>query len=236
MPMNARTGYKKQIYPLLEKLMPSRYPKKDTLAAWLTQIQYLNTDWRTNLWKKEFHEYISETPTGFEGLFSKTSDYSLVNKVQYMDMKTYMNFDILTKVDIASMIHSLEVRTPLIDKEVWEFAATIPEEFNVNNRSGEWRGKILLKSLLEKDFSPGFVHRKKQGFAVPLSKWFSDKGELRGLIEDKLLSKNSLLNTYFEERSMKDLLDNKQTGALWLLLFLEEWMEQFKKDQTLHLN
>lgn len=227
MPIQYRSGFRKTIYPYLEKLVPSRYPKKDTLNHWLEQINYLNKDWRTKLWKPEFHNQMSSSPEGFEELFDKTRKLSLANKVQYMDMKTYMNFDILTKVDVASMIHSLEVRTPLIDKEVWEMAATIPEEFNINNKSGEWRGKLLLKKLMEKNFPSDFVHRKKQGFAVPLSKWFANEGEFRKVLEEKLLSRKSLLNQYFNKDVISSLVQSQHTGGLWLLLFLEEWLNQF---------
>ncbi|MEO8761162.1 MAG: asparagine synthase (glutamine-hydrolyzing), partial [Bacteroidia bacterium] len=227
MPIQYRTGIKKTIYPYLEKLMPSRYPKKDTLDYWLQHINYLDKNWRTKLWKEEYQNQMSTNPEGFEELFNKTANLSLSNKVQYMDMKTYMNNDILTKVDIASMIHSLEVRTPLIDKEVWELAATIPEEFNINNKSGEWRGKLLLKKLMEKNFPENFVYRKKQGFAVPLSKWFANEGEYRQVLEEKLLSEKSLLRQYFNKNGISDLIQSQHTGGLWLLLFLEEWLHQF---------
>lgn len=227
MPIQYRTGLKKKLYPYLEKVLPGRYPKKDTLDFWLQQINYIETDIRSQLWKPEFKSEFSTSPEGFETYFKTTEKISLVNKVQFMDMKTYMPYDILTKVDIASMIHSLEVRTPLIDKNVWEFAATIPEEFNINNQSGEWRGKILLKKLMEKNFGPDFVHRKKQGFAVPLSKWFATEGQLKEVMEEKVLGKNSHLHQYFNKETILQLTEQKHTGAIWLLLFLEEWLEQF---------
>lgn len=229
MPIQYRTGFRKKMYPYLEKVLPSRYPKKDTLDNWLGHINYLNKNWRTELWKKEFQIEMSNYPEGFEELFQKTNNLSLVNKVQYMDMKTYMNYDILTKVDVASMIHSLEVRTPLIDKEVWELAATIPEDFNINNKNGEWQGKILLKKIMEKNFPKEFVNRKKQGFAVPLSKWFSSEGEFRMILEEKLLSEKSLLNQYFTSTTIRSLIQNQHTNGLWLLLFLEEWLTQFNE-------
>lgn len=227
MPIRYRTGVKKSIYPYLEKLIPSRYPKKDTLGNWLQHINYLDKNWRTKLWKEEYQNQMSKNPDGFEQLFDHTKNFSLANKVQYMDMKTYMSSDILTKVDVASMIHSLEVRTPLIDKEVWELAATIPEEFNINNKSGEWQGKKLLKKILQKDFGSEFVNRKKQGFAVPLSKWFSNEGEFRNVLEEKLLSEKSLLNQYFNKEAINSLVQSQHTSGLWLLLFLEEWLNQF---------
>ncbi|MDP3556683.1 MAG: asparagine synthase (glutamine-hydrolyzing) [Bacteroidota bacterium] len=229
MPLNHRTGFKKSIYPLQEKLFPARYPKKDTINEWIKINCYLDNNWRSKLWKSEYKKSIAQMPEEFDTLFARTKNYSLTNKVQYMDMKTYMNFDILTKVDRASMIHSLEVRTPLIDKNVWEFAATIPEEFNINKNSGEWRGKLLLKELMLKNFPNDFVHRKKQGFSIPLTKWFSKKGELNQLLQDKLLSQNSLLNEYFNPDAINELIISNNTNGLWLLVFLEEWLCQFKK-------
>jgi asparagine synthase (glutamine-hydrolysing) len=231
MPLNYRSGFKKMLYPLQERLFPERYPKKDTLENWLSCIQYLDINWRTKLWRDQYKSSIAFIPEEFEQLFHRTENFSLANKVQYMDMKTYMNFDILTKVDVASMMHSLEVRTPLIDKKVWEFAATIPEEFNINKNSGEWKGKLLLKDLLNKHFPTEFVHRKKQGFSIPLSKWFSKKGELNQILQDKLLSPGSLLNNYFNAHAITDLVSSNNTGALWSLLFLEEWLYQFKNNR-----
>ncbi len=229
MPMNYKVGIKKMIYPMQEMLLPSKYPKKDTLKNWIDCVQYLDINWRTRLWNDEYKSSIAQVPEGFEKLFNHTKDFTLANKVQYMDMKTYMNFDILTKVDVASMIHSLEVRTPLIDKEVWELAATIPEEFNINKNSGEWQGKQLLKKLLSKNFQDEFVNRKKQGFSIPLTKWFSREGELNQLLQDKLLSQNSLLKEYFNTATIQELIRTNNTSGLWLLVFLEEWLHQYKK-------
>jgi asparagine synthase (glutamine-hydrolysing) len=230
MPLNYRVGFKKKVYPFLEKVLPARYPKKNTLDYWLEHIQYLDNNWRSKLWKEEFKSSQKKHPKGFEEFFEHTAKYSLANQVQYMDAKTYMPYDILTKVDVASMCHSLEVRTPLIDKELWEFAATIPEEFNIIKGSdNKWEGKLLLKQLLEKNFSKEFIYRKKQGFAIPLQKWFSDEGQLRDTLNDSVLSSNSHLSTYFDNNSLAELLTSSNIGGMWLMLFLEEWLNQFKK-------
>lgn len=229
MPINYREGFKKKLYPYLEKYLPKKYPRKDSLNYWLSHIEYLNTDWRSKLWNKDLKENIKKSPVEFEEFYAKTEKYSMANKVQYMDAKTYMPYDILTKVDIASMCHSLEVRTPLIDKEVWEFAATIPEEFNIKKMNGKWEGKLLLKQILQRHFPSEFVYRKKQGFAIPLSKWFSNKGELRQKLNESVLSPNSNLSGYFDIKTLDELLKTDNTGGMWLMLFLEEWLNQFKK-------
>lgn len=229
MPLNYRTGFRKKIYPLQEKLFPKRYPSKETIENWMTNIQLLDKNWRAQLWKDEYRANITDLPEGFDELFDSTKKFTPANRVQYMDMKTYMSDDILKKVDVASMIHSLEVRTPLIDKKVWEMAAMIPEEFNINKNSGEWRGKLILKKLLANNFPDNFVNRRKQGFSIPLSKWFEGDDKLNQLISDKLSSKNSLLNTYFNSGTINKLINSDNAGGLWSLLFMEEWLHQQKK-------
>jgi len=88
--------------------------------------------------------------------------------VQYLDYKTYLPGDILTKVDRASMAHSLEVRTPFLDYEFVEWAASLPAE--VKLRGGE--GKHVLKKALEPVLPREVLYRSKMGFAVPIDVWF----------------------------------------------------------------
>jgi asparagine synthase (glutamine-hydrolysing) len=225
-------GWRRNYFNIMNKIFPSRYRKTDELSRWLRYIHYISAENRSQLWKKEFRMHLNEGLKLFSDLRARSAHYTLANQVQYMDMQTYMPYDILTKVDVASMIHSLEVRTPLIDKDVWEFAATIPEEFNIRFNADErkWQGKLLLKKLLAKDFDNDFINRKKMGFAVPLTKWFSEKGDLRMVLEDYLLSSDSTILFYFEKEKIKQMLEQMNTGPLWLLLFLEEWLRNFKSE------
>ncbi len=229
LPGNYRQGIKKALFPAMEFLFPQKYPSQYTLPVWVSKMSYLEQNWRSQLWLPEFQSHIVGMPEGFEEIFARTRKFSGINKFQYLDMKTYMNFDILTKVDVASMMHSLEVRTPLIDKKVWEFAASIPETFNIRKVQGEYRGKIILKKILQKSFSDEFVHRRKQGFGVPISKWFARDGELNMLLQERILSNNSSIKNYFNQPVIDKLIEAKHSGALWLILFLEEWLNQFKK-------
>ena len=108
--------------------------------------------------------------------------------VQYLDYKTYLPGDILTKVDRASMAHSLEVRTPFLDYELVEWASSLPSD--VKLRGSE--GKHVLKRALEPVLPREVLYRDKMGFAVPLDTWF--RGSLRGHIRigsDRLFSDQS---------------------------------------------
>jgi len=230
-----RPLWRKALSPLAYRLFPERYPHlakpSPTLTNWLGFINYMSKSWRIRLWRREY-KFLAKNPLEvFEREFAHTTDYSGANKVQYMDIKTYLPFDILTKVDVASMIHSLEVRTPIVDKKVMEFAATIPEAINLNNNcGGAWQGKLLLKKLLTKYYSHDFLYRYKMGFAVPIQKWFARDGSLHDELRDRLLGSSSTLKEYFEPKTISVLIKANHTGPLWLLLFFEEWLRQASCD------
>jgi glycosyltransferase involved in cell wall biosynthesis len=144
-----------------------------------------------------------------------------------MDAMTYLPNDILTKVDIASMAHSLETRTPLIDVPVWELLTQMPERLNVaNDPAGKRTGKHMLKRFLSRWFPDPFLHRAKQGFAVPLSRWFASEGEARRLVEERLLGADSQLRTLLDPAPARAVMDAGNYGPLWVLLVLEEWLRQ----------
>src|SRR5437870_5806613 len=103
-----------------------------------------------------------------------------LSRVQYADFKTYLPGDILTKVDRASMANSLEVRVPLLDHTLVEWAARLPPTLKLHR--GE--GKYVLKSALEPYVPRGILYRPKQGFTVPLAAWF--RGPLRGRLTQAL--------------------------------------------------
>jgi asparagine synthase (glutamine-hydrolysing) len=101
---------------------------------------------------------------------------------QYRDLNHYLPLDILTKVDRMTMAHSLEARPPLLDHRLVEFAATIPARFRLRNGTTKYLFKQAMRGVLP----DSIIDRRKQGFAVPISRWF--RGELAGFARDLLLS------------------------------------------------
>jgi asparagine synthase (glutamine-hydrolysing) len=227
---NGGPSWRNKVRPIAELIYPQRYPKTiPGVEGWLNIISYLNYEERNRLWLSEFNPSIKKSPNIFIEGFSKVNSFSLCNQVQYLDINTYLPFDILTKVDIASMMHSLEVRTPFIDIRVLEFASKIPQSLNIDiNSSGEWEGKLLLKNLLKKYFSSSFLHRPKKGFAIPISSWISEKGEWRKIILEKLTGDNSQLSKFFNTDEIFRLVRQNRSGPIWLLVFLNEWLIQNK--------
>jgi asparagine synthase (glutamine-hydrolysing) len=144
--------------------------------------------------------------------------------IQYLDLKTYLVGDINTKVDRASMAHSLEVREPLMDHPLVEWLATLPSSLKLKGQEG----KHLLKKAMEPHLPSDILHRPKMGFAVPLAEWF--RGPLRQRVRDAVLG-NRLADTgWFNPIYLRHLVEAHQSGArdysapLWTLLMFEAFL------------
>ena len=144
--------------------------------------------------------------------------------VQYADMKTYLPGDILTKVDRASMATSLEVRVPLLDHELLEWAATLPPDFRLRAREG----KYLLKKSMEGRLPHEILYRQKMGFSVPLANWF--RGSLRDSTRRRLLkgelNRSGLFNMRFVQRLLEEHSSaiSDHSAAIWALLMFESFL------------
>ncbi len=159
--------------------------------------------------------------------FDHTRGWDPLSRIQYVDIKTYLAEDILAKVDRASMAHSLEVRVPLLDHEVMEFAASIPAHYKL--RRGE--GKYIFKKALAEVVPPEILNRPKMGFSVPLARWF--RGDLKGVFEERVFSHHGFIGDLFDVSPIRRWWAQHQRGIrdysthLWALLVLECWGERF---------
>ena len=200
-----------------------------SLGDWLKFIQYVGIEERRRLWRPEHREVCPAPLEAFVREYERAAEFSLGHQVQYLDLRTYLPFDILTKVDIASMMHGLEVRTPLVDVKVIELAARIPDKFHLaRGANGQWERKLLLKRVAARHFPTEFANRPKMGFAVPIAKWFAPGGALHSAVAERLLARGSMLHDYFEPSVMQQMIARNAFGPLWLLLFLDEWLRQNK--------
>ena len=201
--------------------------RRPPVEAWQQCIQYCDPRTRAQLWAGAHRGETLQPIESFEAAWAEARDLGVVQRVQYLDATTYLPYDILTKVDVASMAHSLETRTPLVDVRVWELLTQMPESVNVRvDPLGQLTGKHVLKRLLSRYFPDRFVHRRKQGFGVPLSRWFASDGEARGFVEDRLLGGESRLRSLLDPSCARDLLQHDRHGPVWVLLVLEEWLRQ----------
>ncbi|TQE99637.1 MAG: amidotransferase 1, exosortase A system-associated, partial [Spiribacter salinus] len=144
-----------------------------------------------------------------------------LSKVQYLDFKTYLPGDILTKVDRASMAHSLEVRVPILDYRFLEWAGGVPPALRLQGGEGKAVFKQALRPLLDEDI----LYRKKMGFAVPLQSWF--RGPLRSAVREALLGERLAETGWFNADYLRHVVDSHQSGRreysalIWTLLMFE---------------
>jgi asparagine synthase (glutamine-hydrolysing) len=151
-----------------------------------------------------------------------------VSQMLYVDTKTYMVADILTKVDRMSMATSLEVRVPILDHQFVEWVTGLPTEWKL--RGGQQ--KYILRKLAERVGVPReALYRPKQGFAMPLVHWI--RNELKDLIMTVLLEPRTLQRGYFNPDGIRRLLDEHfrerrdHSGRIWRLLIFELWHRNF---------
>ena len=152
---------------------------------------------------------------------------SLVSGANWADIHTYLPDDLMVKVDVASMAHSLESRSPLLDHVLMEWAMTIPESVKMA------RGvtKSLFKKAMEPYLPSELLYRPKMGFGCPVDHWFMN--ELKEMAYDVLLSDSAVSRNIFRKDYVQQLLDEHVTGQnrhqdrLWALLMLELWFRMW---------
>jgi len=147
--------------------------------------------------------------------------------LQRLDIATYLPGDLLLKADIASMAHSLELRSPLLDHEVLELGVSLPDSL----KTQRVRGKVALRRAFADALPPAVAERGKAGFGVPISRWF--RGELRELASDTLLGDRARARGQLRAAAVERLLADHASGRadhghrLWCLLMLELWQRMY---------
>ncbi len=154
---------------------------------------------------------------------------SLLTQLLYLNFKTYLPDDLLVKMDRMSMANSLEGRSPFLDRELVEYAFTMPDNLKLKGFTTKYSLKQTFQDILPREV----LRRGKMGFGVPLGAWFRTK--LRDYLRDHLLSDDAQINTYLRTGEVRRIFDEHQQGVrdnglkLWLLLTLELWLRNLKK-------
>lgn len=152
-----------------------------------------------------------------------------VTQAMIADLLTYLPGDLLVKVDIASMAHSLECRGPFLDHRVVELALAMPLSRKLRLRGG--RSKVVLKQAFADLIPPAILTRPKMGFGVPLDRWF--RGELKDELRSVLLDPVALNRNIFQPKAVEKLIDEHISSTrdhaykLWAMLMLELWYREY---------
>lgn len=156
----------------------------------------------------------------------KNPSDDIYGQVQYLDMKTYLVGDILTKVDRASMAHALEVRVPFLDHKLVEWVSGLPSSLKIQGAEG----KYMLKKALEPYLPHDIMYRRKMGFAIPLAEWF--RGPLKARLQAAVTSQRLADTGIFNMAEIRKMADEHISGsrdhnpALWSLLMFEAFLRQ----------
>jgi asparagine synthase (glutamine-hydrolysing) len=198
------------------------------------------------------YEYFNKTPSTFyspemlrrvnkvhsaevtRNLFDRRSGDGPLEKMLYVDTKTWLPDDLLIKADRMTMANSVELRVPFLDHKVLEFAARLPR----NQKVRGWNMKYLMKKALAKQIPSEILRRRKIGFPVPYGKWL--RNGLKDVVADILLDSRSISRGYFRKTAVQDLIErNSRSGRysaeLFSLVVLELWHRAFIDDQKMQL-
>ena len=215
------------ILKLLARQLPWT-PRIGSLQHWMRFVAHFNQRLRKLLFRREFEQNISLVPDAMRLAFDETNSLASVTRVRNVDIHNYLPSDILTKVDIASMMHGLECRTPLTDVRVAELSARIPWQKLVRDHGepGGWAGKTPFRQLLQRNFDSEFIDREKMGFGIPIVEWMHGQSEQSRAIHARLRNPNARITRWFHPGGIQRILDERWGYQTWHLLVLEEWMEQ----------
>lgn len=194
--------------------------------AYLHSVSIVRDEMRAKLFRPEFRARLAGYRANelFARHAARAGTDDPLALVQYLDLKTYLIGDINTKVDRASMAHSLEVREPLMDHPLVEWLASLPGALKVHGKEG----KYLLKKAMEPSLPREVLYRPKMGFAVPLARWF--RGPLRERLRERVLGATLAETGIFERKTLETLVDAHQSGArdysapLWTLLMFDAFL------------
>jgi asparagine synthase (glutamine-hydrolysing) len=199
---------------------------RGSVEAYFHSVSILRGPLRRSLYSPAFQRELAgyDAQKVFEHHAARAGTDDPLALIQYLDLKTYLVGDINTKVDRASMAHSLEVREPLMDHPLVEWLATLPMGLKIRGNEG----KLLLKKAMEPRLSNEVLYRPKMGFSVPLAAWF--RGPLRLRVREALLGERLAATGWFERSMLGRLVDEHQSGLrdhsapLWSLLMFDAFL------------
>ncbi|MEZ5306511.1 MAG: asparagine synthase (glutamine-hydrolyzing) [Pyrinomonadaceae bacterium] len=224
----------------LSKALPGGAPGKnflynaslDGVSRYIDSISQFNVPKKNALYSENFKKLIGESLDGPERLYLEIANGvgsgSELSAIQYLDCKTYLPSDILTKVDRMSMAASLEARVPLLDQKLIDFVTRrIPSKMKLKN--GET--KHIFKKAVEEIVPHDILYREKKGFGVPIGDWINNK--LRKTIINTLLENKTMERGYFERSFLENMIAEHSKGRrdhshpLWMLWVFELWNRKY---------
>jgi asparagine synthase (glutamine-hydrolysing) len=188
---------------------------------------------RVDLYSADFMAAIQSNSRAYptQKHFERVSRLRSVDQMLYVDTKTWLADDLLIKADKMTMANSLELRVPLLDHQVLEFAASLPVDYKLNGLST----KHILKRALSKRLPPEILNRKKTGFPVPYTTWLNK--DLRQAVSEILLDEQTVSRGYFNRSTVEKMINSPSSVCdyskeLFSLVTLELWHRMFVQKES----
>jgi asparagine synthase (glutamine-hydrolysing) len=199
---------------------------RSSVEAYFHSVSILRNPMRKALFSDRFKTELAgyNAQEVFDRHAAQAGTHDPLALIQYLDYKTYLVGDINTKVDRASMAHSLEVREPLMDHELVDWLATLPTSHKIRGQEG----KYIFKKSMEPYLPNDVLYRPKMGFSVPLARWF--RGPLKQRVRDSLLGSRLADTGWFNREYLEHLIEAHDSGArdysapIWTLLMFEAFL------------
>jgi asparagine synthase (glutamine-hydrolysing) len=196
----------------------------------LNWLQIFPETLRADLYTDSMFDHLGDGDDPFEFFYAawqRSGNRDWVSKASLADLQTYLPCDLMTKVDIASMAHGLEVRQPMLDYRLVEFAASLPVSLKFRGR----RGKLLLEDAFRDRIPKTIWRRPKMGFGVPIANWF--RGPLKEMTNDLLLDPNARIGQFLRPEGVRRIVEDHQMARvnhgyrIWNLLIMEKWLRRW---------
>ncbi len=207
---------------------------RSSVEAYFHSMSFIREPLRSQLYSPSFKAALGgyNALDVFERHARRAGTDDPLGLIQYIDMHTYLVGDINTKVDRASMAHSLEVREPLMDHELVAWLATLPSSFKMKSSEG----KHIFKKSMEPHLPQDVLYRQKMGFSVPLVRWL--RGPLRCKVREALLGSHMAESGMFNIATIRLLVDQHESGArdhstpIWTLLMFDAFLRNVLNPST----
>jgi asparagine synthase (glutamine-hydrolysing) len=201
---------------------------RSPLEGYFNSVSVFRPDEKSRLFSPDFQRHLA----GYDSLdvlrryYDEADTTDPLSRIQYVDIKTYLPDDILTKIDRASMAVSLELRAPILDHKFMELVASIPSSLKLRGRTGKYIFKKAMEPLLPQDI----LYRPKQGFAIPLAHWF--RHDLKDLAYELVVARNT--DGILDRNYLSQIWKQHQAGTfdrsayLWTVLMFRKWQQVFR--------
>jgi asparagine synthase (glutamine-hydrolysing) len=214
------------LFPSSDRKLPLSFMFKKFVTDYSLNIVKRHFDWMASYPKKERKKLLSTNFIENREFIDLNNQNGLLS-LQLADINNYLPEDILKKVDIASMLNSLETRVPYLDHELVPLVLSLPERLKIKRFNVKW----FLKQIAEKYLPSGIINRKKRGFSVPISKWLRKSDLIQQYITEDKYYRHGLLSEEYVKKIYQEHLDKKKDNSrqLWLVFVFNYWSHNNEK-------